>query len=271
LQILDPFNRLFDEGHTALAQLSNAQAEQGDEALGGAARRRAWHWRRRYQYCGDVRIVRHMMDSSTEILSRSSGRSRMQLLTPRLILRSWMDSDRQPFAEMSENAAVMEHLRPLATRDACNAWIDFQITHQSSHGFCLWALESRASGVFMGAAGLLHVGFDAHFTPAVEAGWRLARPFWGQGFAVEAAEAALQFGFEEIRVTEVVAHASIRNGRSRRVMAKLGMSHDGAEDFDHPRIPESDPLRRQVLYRLTRDVWLSQRLRHYNATAHRKA
>jgi hypothetical protein len=113
-----------------------------------------------------------------------------------------MDSDRQPFAEMSENAAVKEHLRPLATRDACNAWIDFQINHQSSHGFCLWALESRASGIFIGAAGLLHVGFDAHLTPAVEAGWRLARPFWGQGFAVEAAGAALQFCFEEIRVTK---------------------------------------------------------------------
>jgi RimJ/RimL family protein N-acetyltransferase len=182
----------------------------------------------------------------------------MQLFTQRLILRSWRDSDRQPFAEMSEDADVMEHLRPLATRDACNAWIDFQINHQSSHGFCLWALESRASGIFMGAVGLLHVSFAAHFTPAVEVGWRLARPFWGQGFAVEAARAALQFGFEEIFLTAVVAHASVRNGRSRRVMAKLGMSHDCTEDFDRPRIPEKE-LRRQVLYRLTREVWLSQR------------
>jgi RimJ/RimL family protein N-acetyltransferase len=105
----------------------------------------------------------------------------------------------------------------------------------------------------------LHVGFVAHFTPAVEVGWRLARPFWGQGFAVEAARAALQFGFEEICLTEVVAHGSVRNGRSRRVMEKLGMCHDCAEDFDHPSIPESDPLRRQVLYRLTRDGWLSKR------------
>jgi RimJ/RimL family protein N-acetyltransferase len=183
----------------------------------------------------------------------------MQLLTERLILRSWRDSDRQPFAEMSEDADVMEHLRPLATRDACNAWIDFQIDHQSSHGFCLWALESRASGLFMGAAGLLHVSFAARFTPAVEVGWRLARPFWGTGLAVEAAQAALQFGFEEIRLTQVVAHASVRNRRSRRLMAKLGMSHDGAEDFDRPGIPEGDPLRRQVLYRLTRDAWLSRR------------
>ena len=183
----------------------------------------------------------------------------MQLFTQRLILRSWRDLDRQPFAEMSEDAEVMEHLRPLTTRDACNAWIDFQIDHQSSHGLCLWALESRASGLFMGTAGLLHVSFAARFTPAVEVGWRLARPFWGQGFAMEAARAALQFGFEEIGLTEIVAHASVRNLRSRRLMAKLGMSHDCTEDFDRPGIPEGDPLRRQVLYRLTRDFWLSRR------------
>jgi RimJ/RimL family protein N-acetyltransferase len=184
----------------------------------------------------------------------------MQLLTSRLILRSWMDLDRLPFAEMSEDAEVMEYLRPLATRDASDAWIDFQINHESSHGFCLWAVESRASGIFIGAVGLLRIGFVARFTPAVEVGWRLARQFWGQGFAVEAAQASLQFGFEQIRLTEVVAHASIRNVRSRRVMAKLGMSHDSAEDFDHPRISESDPLRRQVLYRLTQDAWVSQSL-----------
>jgi RimJ/RimL family protein N-acetyltransferase len=168
-----------------------------------------------------------------------------------------MDSDRLPFAKMSEDADVMEYLRPLATRAASDAWIDFQINHQSSHGFCLWAVESRASGIFMGAVGLLRVGFVARFTPAVEVGWRLARQFWGQGFAVEAGRASLEFGFEQIRLTEVVAHASIRNVRPRRVMAKLGMSHDSAEDFDHPRISESDPLRRQVLYRLTRDAWVS--------------
>ena len=71
---------------------------------------------------------------------------------------------------MSEDADVMEYLRPLSTRDARNAWIDFQIDHQSSHGFCMWALESRASDIFMGAVGLLHVAFAARFAPAVEVG-----------------------------------------------------------------------------------------------------
>ena len=113
----------------------------------------------------------------------------MQLSTSRLILRSWMDADRPPFAEMSGDVDVMEYLRPLATRAAPDAWIDFQANHQSSHGFCLWAVESRATGLFMGAVGLLRVGFVARFTPAVEIGWRLGKRFWGQGFAVEAARA----------------------------------------------------------------------------------
>jgi ribosomal-protein-alanine N-acetyltransferase len=148
----------------------------------------------------------------------------------------------------------MEYLRPLATREASDAWVDFQISHQSSHGFCMWAVESRETGIFMGAVGLLRIGFAASFTPAVEVGWRLAGQFWGQGLAAEAARASIQFGFEELRLAEVVAHASVRNARSRRLMAKLGMSHDSAGDFDHPRIAEGAPLRRQVLYRLTREA-----------------
>ncbi|MBR0691040.1 GNAT family N-acetyltransferase [Bradyrhizobium manausense] len=180
----------------------------------------------------------------------------MQVLTQRLLLRPWTDSDRPPFAEMSRDPTVMEHLRPLATREASDAWIDFQINHQSAHGFCLWAVESRAFGIFMGAVGLSRIGFVAGFTPSVEVGWRLARPFWGQGFAVEAARASIQFGFDEIRLAEIVAHAGVRNVRSRHVMTRLGMSHDSADDFDHPRIPEGDPLRRQVLYRLRREVWV---------------
>jgi ribosomal-protein-alanine N-acetyltransferase len=87
-------------------------------------------------------------------------------------------------------------------------------------------------------------------------GWRLASPFWGRGFATEAARKALEFGFRELRLTEIVAHASVLNTRSHRVMRKLGMSHHDADDFDHPRLAETDPLRRQVLHRMTSDEWL---------------
>jgi ribosomal-protein-alanine N-acetyltransferase len=156
---------------------------------------------------------------------------------------------------MSADPAVMQHLRPLPTRESSDAWVDFQIEHQSTHGFCMWAVELNSSRAFAGAVGLLVVNFPAHFTPAVEVGWRLARACWGQGLATEAGRKALEFGFRELGLPEIVAHASVHNTRSLRVMSKLGMTHNPADDFDHPRVKESDPLRRQALYRLKRNDW----------------
>ena len=149
----------------------------------------------------------------------------------------------------------MEYLLPLATREASDAWIDRQIAHLAQYGFGLWAVEARASGVFVGAVGLLHVTYNAHFTPAIEVGWRIAREFWGRGYAPEAAAAALRFGFEDLHLQEIVANTVIANAKSQRVMLKLGMSRDPDGDFDHPRIPDGHPLHRQVLYRITRQAW----------------
>jgi RimJ/RimL family protein N-acetyltransferase len=179
----------------------------------------------------------------------------MEIGTQRLVLRQWRDSDRDPFAAMSTDPAVMQYLRALPTRETCDAWIGFQIAHQARHGFCMWAVELRQSGAFVGAVGLVHVGFAASFTPAVEIGWRLARATWGQGLATEAAREALAFGFAELGFEEIVAYAAPANRASQNVMRKLGMSRDEAHDFDHPRQPEGDPLRRQVLYRLASGQW----------------
>lgn len=179
----------------------------------------------------------------------------MVIETDRLILRPWAEKDRPSFHGMSTDPVVMEFLLPMAGRSTTDAWIDRQIAHDAEHGFCFWALESKESGSFLGAAGLLRVGYDAHFTPAVEVGWRLSRSFWGRGYAPEAAAASVQFGFERLSLPEIVANTVAGNTRSRRVMEKLGMSHEGRDDFDHPRISEGHPLRRQVLYRLSRDHW----------------
>jgi RimJ/RimL family protein N-acetyltransferase len=102
----------------------------------------------------------------------------------------------------------------------------------------------------IGFAGLAVSGFEAHLTPAVEVGWRLARPAWGNGYATEAGRAALAFGFEQADLSEVVSFTSAGNVRSRAVMGRLGMSHDPADDFDHPSLPADDPLCRHVLYRI---------------------
>lgn len=108
----------------------------------------------------------------------------------------------------------------------------------------------------MGAAGLLRIGYKAHFAPAVEVGWRLARRFWGKGYAPEAARAAITFGFDRLGLQEIVANTVPHNSNSHRVMEKLGMAYDPADDFDHPLVPADSPLRRQVLYRLSRERWI---------------
>lgn len=179
-----------------------------------------------------------------------------KLETDRLILRPWLDMDREPFAAMSTDPEVMAHLLAFPSPAAIDNWITRQQAHLATHGFCLWVVESQATGEFMGAAGLLRVGYDAHFTPAVEVGWRLARRFWGKGHAPEAAGAAIRFGFEHFRIQEVVANTAPINFNSRRVMEKLGMSHDAADDFEHPLMDAENPLRKQVLYRLPRERWL---------------
>jgi ribosomal-protein-alanine N-acetyltransferase len=178
-----------------------------------------------------------------------------QLETPRLILRPWRDSDRAPFAAMSADPEVMAHLLAIVSPEAADNWINRQQAYLATHGFCLWALESKESGEFIGATGLLRIGYEAHFSPAVEVGWRLARPFWGQGYAPEAAGAAVRFGFEQLGLQQIVANTVPANRNSRRVMEKLGMSHDPADDFDHPWVPVDSPLRRQLLYRLPRERW----------------
>ena len=85
---------------------------------------------------------------------------------------------------------------------------------------------------------------------AVALAWRIASPRWGHGYAPEAARAAVTYGFDALGVDELVAFTAATNTKSRRVMAKLGMTHDEGGDFDHPNLPAGDPLRRHVLYRL---------------------
>jgi RimJ/RimL family protein N-acetyltransferase len=130
--------------------------------------------------------------------------------------------------------------------DALAARIAF---HFEEHGFGLWALEIKGGAPFAGFVGLSIPGFEAHFTPCVEIGWRLARESWGWGHATEAARLALRFGFESLELSEIVSFTSRLNLRSIRVMEKLAMTHEPLDDFDHPALPEGDPLRAHVLYR----------------------
>lgn len=178
-----------------------------------------------------------------------------ELRTARLRLRRWVDSDRVAFAAMSADARVMEHFPGLLSTEECNASADRIEAHFERHGFGYWAAELVGVAPFVGFIGLAVPRFEAAFTPCVEVGWRLAAEYWGQGLATEGARAALEFGFENVRLSEIVAFTVPANVRSRRVMEKLGMVHCAELDFDHPMLPQQHPLRRHVFYRITADAF----------------
>lgn len=176
------------------------------------------------------------------------------LRTARLLLRQWRDDDVAAFAELSADPAVMRYLVPFADRAAMDAWVAAARTHWEDHGFGPWVVELPGEAPFIGVVGLSNLRFALPFAPAVEAAWRLAHRYWGKGYAYEAARAAIDDGFARLGLREIVAFTVPANVASRRVMEKLGMTRDPAEDFDfeHPRLPPGHPLRRHVLCRLRR-------------------
>jgi RimJ/RimL family protein N-acetyltransferase len=179
------------------------------------------------------------------------------LRTPRLILRPWRDEDGDAFAAMFDDPQVMEFLMPVTDRAVIDAIVERTRAEFITQGFGWWAAELPGVAPFIGFVGLAHVNFEAHFTPALEVGWRLARPYWGHGYATEGALAALEAGFSRFGADEIVAITVPANRRSQRVMERIGMTHDPADDFDHPRLPEGHPLCRHVLYRIGRQQWQS--------------
>ena len=171
------------------------------------------------------------------------------LRTQRLLLRRWREDDRASFAALNADPEVMEHFPATMTRAESDAFADRIATHLDEVGWGLWAVEVVATGQFIGFTGLAVPRFEAHFTPAVEIGWRLARSAWGHGYATEAARGVLEFGFSDLELSEIVSFTAVDNRRSRAVMERVGMTHDPADDFDHPLLPEGHRLRRHVLYR----------------------
>ena len=174
----------------------------------------------------------------------------MTLSTDRLLLRQWRESDREPFAQLNGDSETMRYFPSTLVRAQSDALIDRCSAQIAEQGWGLWAVEVVGGARFIGFVGLNRPGFEAPFTPAVEVGWRLARAYWGNGYATEAARAAVAYGFGELGLAQIVAFTTTMNQPSRRVMERLGMTHDPTDDFDHPLTPDW-PLRRHVLYRLS--------------------
>ncbi|MFJ3059041.1 GNAT family N-acetyltransferase [Herbaspirillum sp. NPDC087042] len=177
---------------------------------------------------------------------------------PRILLRRWRDSDRPALAAINADPLAMQHFPGVMSAADSNALAARLEAHFAHHGFGPWALEIPGVVEFAGFVGLLNVAFETHFTPAVEIGWRLAPAVWGQGYATEAAQCALAYGFTLLGLPQIVSFTVPANLRSLAVMQKLGMHSDPGDDFQHPRLPAGHPLRLHRLYRLTRQEWLAR-------------
>lgn len=183
------------------------------------------------------------------------------LTTERLILRTWKVSDIPLMATISTDPLVMEHFPNTQNLTATQNLVAHINQHYEKYGYALYAVETKDSCEFIGFVGLSHPSFDIpnftpHGVPIVEIGWRLSSQHWGRGYATEAAKAVLNYGFTELNLDEIISFTVIGNSKSRHVMEKIGLHHSDTDDFDHPNIGEDSPLRRHVLYRLTRKEYL---------------
>lgn len=180
-----------------------------------------------------------------------------QLRTERLLLRRWRPSDFEKFAELNADPVVMEFFPSTLSRDQTQAMVEKMETAFEENDFGLWAVELVATGEFIGFTGLSVPGFEAHFMPCVEIGWRLSVRHWGCGYAPEAAAASVRDGFERVKLTEIVSFTAALNARSIRVMEKLGMTTRAQDNFQHPYLSDGHRLKPHVLYRLSQKDWLA--------------
>lgn len=173
--------------------------------------------------------------------------------TDRLLIRPWRDGDLDPFAAMSADPEVMRHLNGVVDREHAAGVIARQRRVQGEQGHCFWAVERRADAAFLGFCGLRVGGHPG--TPVedeMDIGWRLARHAWGRGYAREAAEACIAWGWAGTDRRRILAWTVPANERSWGLMLRLGMAHAPELDFDHPAFPPGHPLRRHLTYRIRR-------------------
>jgi RimJ/RimL family protein N-acetyltransferase len=148
------------------------------------------------------------------------------LETERLILRGWRDDDLDAWAAVCADPEVTRYIG--GTRDRAEAWrsIATYVGHWALRGYGLWVLESRIDGRLIGRAGL----WNPEGWPGEELGWTLARDAWGEGYATEAARAAMAWAWTELRLPRLISVIDPRNRSSIAVARRLGMRH--ARDWE---------------------------------------
>ena len=178
------------------------------------------------------------------------------LETERLILRQWKRADYAPYAALNADRLVMAFFTSVFTRGESEVMVAFLQKQIARRGWGVWAVERRSDGVFVGSVGLHLPLAKLPFSPCVEVGWRLARAYWGLGYASEAAMASMRFAFEVLELPELVGFTSLLNDRSMALMQRLGMTRDPAENFAHPDVPLGSSLREHCLYRMKREAFM---------------
>ncbi|KHD08019.1 GCN5 family acetyltransferase [Candidatus Thiomargarita nelsonii] len=178
----------------------------------------------------------------------------VELKTNQLLLRQWQKEDFPLFAKINYDSVVMEYYPSVLSEDESNAMAHKFESLISERSWGFWAVELIDENKFIGFVGLHKPTYELPVTPCIEIGWRLAKEYWGKGYATEAARVALKFAFEELGLNEVYSFTSVSNKKSWSVMVRLGMQNTGA-NFEHPIIPESHPLREHVLYKITKAQW----------------
>lgn len=179
----------------------------------------------------------------------------IEIDTSRLRLRQWRQEDYPAFASMNADAQVMQYFPKVLSAEESNVLADKfnSMLFERSWGF--WAVEIKDTKKFIGFVGLNEPDYKLPVTPCVEVGWRIAKEYWGNGFATEAANAALAVAFDQLDLPEVYSFTPILNTKSIAVMRRLDMV-DMLVEFEHPLVPVGNPLRTHVLYRIDKTIWM---------------
>ena len=140
------------------------------------------------------------------------------LETERLIMRAWRESDLDAYAAMMGHEDIGRFLGgPLSRPDAWRS-LAGMLGHWVLRGYGLWAVDRKSDGALVGRVGLI----NPEGWPALEVGWTLARPYWGQGYATEAARAALRHAFAITDLAQMISLIHPENRASQKVAERLG-------------------------------------------------
>ncbi|WP_330306837.1 MULTISPECIES: GNAT family N-acetyltransferase [unclassified Streptomyces] len=157
-----------------------------------------------------------------------------EIHTPRLLLRRWYDDDLAPMADINADPQVMRWIDDGSLRDLDQTAEDIERWEEEwdEEGFGLFAVELLASGELAGVVGLSVPEFLPEVLPAVAISWRLGSPFWGQGYASEAAQATLEFALQDRGLDRVISISRMGDDATENIIRKLGMKPE--RETAHP-------------------------------------